>query len=396
MWFMRSATKRQRYTSQQAAGQAEMQNTTPSEPKQTVGALWSDSFGVFATRAVQTIVIVTLLFGLIFGLHALTMVVIPVLLALIFASAFAPVMRWMRTRRVPSLVATLLVLAVVVFVFGLVGWLMVWAVKEESDQLVDQATKGWDQIIAWVQEMPFAPTEKQLTEFQDMVLNFVTSSSFGSGALAGVGAVTSFVTSLVLMVVILFFFLKDGPKLWLFVIRPFRGAQRDRAHRVGDKVVGTLGSYVRGTATVAAVDAIGIGIGLAILGVPLALPLSVLVFFLSFIPLVGATLAGILAALVALVSNGFVDALIVVGIVVLVNQLEGNFLQPVLMGRTLKLHPLVILVALTIGTLLGGVLGAVLSVPITAVAWGVIQVWDGPETAAKWARKQPEEEALDA
>src|SRR5699024_3596018 len=150
----------------------------------------------------------------------------------------------------------------------------------------------------------------------------------------------------VLMIVILFFFLKDGPQLWRFLNRPFSGENRARADRAGNKTVEVLGSYVRGTATIAAVDAIGIGIGLWILQVPLALPLSVLVFFLSFIPLVGATLAGVLAALVALVSSGLGSALAVTAVVIVVNQLEGNFLQPVVMGRTLKLHPLVILVAL--------------------------------------------------
>ena len=362
--------------------------------KRTPGRLWSDAFGFLATRSLQTIIIVGLLFAIIFGLRVLTLVVIPVLIALILASAFFPVMQWLRRHRVPSLLATIIVLVVVVGVFGLVGWLIVWAVRDEADELTEQALAGWEQVLSWIHDLPFAPTPEQLAEWQNGILDFLTSASFGSGALAGVGAVTSFITGLVLMIVILFFFLKDGPQIWLFMIRPFRGEERARAHRVGEKTVSTLGSYVRGTATVAAVDAIGIGLGLWIVGVPLALPLSVLVFFLSFIPLVGATLAGTLAALVALVSNGFVDALIVVGIVVLVNQLEGNFLQPVLMGRTLKLHPLVILVALTVGTLLGSVLGAVLSVPIAAVVWGIIQVWNGPEEPADWAKKQPEEHLL--
>src|SRR5690606_15225700 len=151
------------------------------------------------------------------------------------------------------------------------------------------------------------------------------------------------------------------------------------------------GSYVRGTATVAAVDAVGILIGLLILQVPLAIPLAVLVFLLAFIPIVGATLAGILAALVALVAHNWVIALIVIGVVVLVNQLEGNLLQPVLMGRTMKLHAFVVLVALTVGTVLSGIVGAVLAVPITAVAWGIVQVWEGPNTPARWARPKPRE-----
>ena len=126
--------------------------------------------------------------------------------------------------------------------------------------------------------------------------------------------------------------------------------------------------------------------------VPLAIPLAVLVFLLAFIPIVGATVAGILAALVALVANGPINALFVVGVVVLVNQLEGNFLQPVLMGRSMKLHAFVILVALTVGTVLGGILGAVLAVPIAAAVWGIIQVWDGPDLPVRWARpKRPVE-----
>ena len=184
----------------------------------------------------------------------------------------------------------------------------------------------------------------------------------------------------------LFFFLKDGPQLWEFLLRPFRGEHYARGRRIGDKTVTVLGSYVRGTATVALVDSIGILIGLLILQVPLAVPLAVLVFLLAFIPIVGATLAGTLAALVALVANDFVTALLVVGVVVLVNQLEGNLLQPVLMSRAMKLHAFVVLIALTIGTVLGGIVGAVLAVPITAAVWGVIQVWDGPNRPARWAR----------
>ena len=130
-----------------------------------------------------------------------------------------------------------------------------------------------------------------------------------------------------------------------------------------------LGGYVRGTATVALVDAVLIGLGLFIIGVPLALPLAVIVFIGAFVPIVGATVAGILAALVALVTTGPVEALIVVAIVVAVNQLEGNLLQPVVLGNALKLHGLVVLLALTAGTILGGIVGAILSVPLTAVAW---------------------------
>lgn len=349
-------------------------------------AAWGDGFGLLATRALQIIVVLVLTAGVVLGLRVLSTVVIPILLALIFASTFAPVMRWLRGRNLPPALATVIVLLGIVLILTGIGWMITWAVIDQWDDLSDQAIEGYAQAAAWVQTLPFAPSSEQLLEWRDALVHFATSAEFGSGALAGVGAVASFVTGLILMVVVLFFFLKDGAVIWRFLLRPFRGEALARAERIGDKAVVTLGSYVRGTAAVAAVDAIGIGIGLVILHVPLALPLAVLTFLLSFIPFIGATLGGTLAALVALVANGPISAVIVVGVVVLVNQLEGNLLQPVLMGRTLKLHALVILLALTIGTVLSGVLGAVLAVPIAAVAWGIIQVWDGPSLPARWAR----------
>ncbi|GAA3910179.1 AI-2E family transporter [Microbacterium invictum] len=358
-------------------------------------SLWTDGLGVLAIRALQVMLVAGIAAALIVGIQQVTVVTIPLVIALIFASAFAPVMSWMRRRGVPSLVATLLAMLAILVILGAVSWLIVWAVRDQWDELYTQAEQGFQDLLAWVNTLPFEIDQEQLDEWIAALGDFVTSAQFGSGALAGVGAVANFVTGLVLMVVMLFFFLKDGPQMWAFLLRPFRGENYERAVRVGDKTVSTLGSYVRGTAAVAAVDAIGITIGLLILGVPLWLPLGVLVFLLAFIPIVGATLAGILAALVALVSQGWVIALIVVGVVVLVNQLEGNLLQPVLMGRSMKLHAFVILIALTVGTVLAGIVGAVLAVPITAVAWGIVQVWDGPHTPARWARPKRRDAGVD-
>ncbi|MFB8145680.1 AI-2E family transporter [Microbacterium sp. NPDC056003] len=350
-------------------------------------SLWADGFGKLAIRALQIILVVAVAAGVVFVIQSLTLVTIPLVIALILACAFNPVMSWMRRRGLPSILATLLTLLAIVLILGLLGWLIVWAVRDQWDELYTQAQAGFDDLLAWLQTLPFDVLQpEQLDEWVATLTDFVTSAQFGSGALAGVGAVANFVTGFVLMVTILFFFLKDGPQMWEFLLRPFRGENYLRARRIGDKTTTVLGSYVRGTATVAAVDAIGILIGLLILQVPLAVPLAVLVFLLAFIPIVGATVAGILAALVALVANGWVNALFVVGVVVLVNQLEGNFLQPFLMGRSMKLHAFVILVALTVGAVLGGIVGAVLAVPVAAAAWGVIQVWDGPGLPARWAR----------
>jgi len=349
-------------------------------------SLWADGFGKLGVRAVQIIVVVIVAAGIIFAIQSLTVVTIPLVLALILACAFAPVMGWMRRHGVPSLLATVITLLSIVVLLSGIGWLIVWAVRNQWNDLASQAQNGFQSVLAWVNSLPFAPDQNQLDQWLQQLSSFVTSAQFGSGALAGVGALANFITGLVLLVVVLFFFLKDGPQMWAFLLRPFRGENYRRAERIGDKTVTVFGSYLRGTAAVAFVDAIGILIGLLILQVPLAIPLSVLVFLLAFIPIVGATLAGILAALVALVSNGLVNALFVVGVVVLVNQLEGNFLQPFLMGRSMKLHAFVILVALTVGTVLGGIVGAVLAVPITAAVWGAIQVWDGENLPARWAR----------
>jgi len=350
--------------------------------------LWSDTFGRLATRSLQILIVAVLATALVWVNLQLTLITIPLVLALIFAAAFAPAMAWMRRRGVPAPLATVIALLAVLLILGGFAWLIVWAVSDQWSDLAQQAQEGFTRLIDWVETLPFAPTPDQLSEWTGQLTEFLTSAQFGSSALRGVNAITNFVTGLVLLVTILFFFLKDGPQMWEFVLRPFRGASYTRARRIGDKTIGTLGSYVRGTALVALVDAIGILIGLLILQVPLAIPLAVLTFVLSFIPIVGAVLGGIIAALVALVSNGPLNALLVIGVVVLVNQLEGNFLQPVLMGKSMRLHSFAILIVLAGGAAIGGILGAVLAVPLTAVVWGAIQVWDGPDSPARWARRR--------
>ncbi len=358
--------------------------------------MWADGFGRLSTRSLQALIVLGIATLLFIGLRSVTVVTIPVLLALIFASAFAPAMGWMRRRGVPSALAAVITLLTILLILGGVGWLIVWTVRGQWDDLYTQGEEGFQTLLAWVQDLPFAPTGDQIEGARTAIIDFVTSAQFGSGALAGVSAIGNFLAGFVLLVTVLYFFLKDGPRMWEFLLRPFEGENYARGKRIGERTVSTFGSYLRGTALVALVDAVGIGIGLLILQVPLALPLVVLTFVLSFIPIVGAVLAGAIAALVALVALGPVQALIVVGIVVLVQQLESNILQPFLMGRTMRLNAFVVLIALAAGTVLGGILGAVLAVPLTAAAWGVVQVWDGPDTPARWARrKRPEGEGRD-
>lgn len=345
------------------------------EAASTLVSTWSDSMGRAGSRAAQILLITTVLVGVLWLLLRVSVVVVAVLVALILASAVYPVVRWLTTKGWSSLLATLTAfLGIVVLVGGILSGI-VWAVTNEWDELQSQAISGWEELRSFVMEGPLPVDTESIEAAIQEVSDFITSDAFMGGAVSGLSAATEVVTGLVLIVVILFFFLKDGPKLWNFTLRWFSAEPRAKLAESGDRAVQVLGGYVRGTAVIAAVDAVFIGIGLAILGVPLALPLAVIVFVGAFLPIIGATLAGTLAALVALVTNGPIVALIVVAIVVGVNQIEGNLLQPVVMGRTLSLHALVVLLALTVGTLVGGILGAILAVPLTAVAWAAIQVW---------------------
>ncbi len=356
--------------------------TEPRHPRPSLHALLTDRLGEVGIRSAQILLGLALAAVIVFGLVQLKLVVIPVLIALILAAALAPVIGWMRRRGLPAMVATWITLVGGIVVFGGIVTLIVIAVRGQWDDLSSSAADGIDRIGDFLKSGSLPIDQSQLDDARDAVTGFLTSSQFGTGALAGVSAAAEVITGALLAVVVLFFFLKDGDRIWAFFLRPFTGRRLERGRRIGATAVRTLGGYVRGTAIIAFVDAAGIGIGLAILQVPLALPLAVIVFIGAFIPIVGATVAGILAALVALVANGPVVALIVVAIVIAVNQLEGNFLQPVVQARSLKLHPLVILVALTAGTILGGIVGAVLSVPIAAVAWAIVKAWNAPGEAA--------------
>ncbi|WP_294179659.1 AI-2E family transporter [uncultured Schumannella sp.] len=348
----------------------------PTQVVPSVGRLWTDRLGVVSTRSLQVLITIALATLVVFALVQLRIAVIPVLLAVIIASAFSPLVTWMRSRGMPAMLAAWVALIGSLLVLGGVVTAIVFAVRSQWDSLWEQAQSGFDELVGWVQDLPLPLDEIDFDGLTADVIDFVTSSQFGTGALSGAVAVGEFLAGFVLFIVILFFFLKDGDAIWRFLLTPFDRRGHERGERIGRTAVTTLGGYVRGTAIIAAVDAIAIGIALAILQVPLALPLAMIVFVAAFVPIVGATVAGALAALVALVANDPWVALIVIIVVIGVNQLEGNLLQPVVMAQSLKLHPLVILLALSAGTILGGIVGAVLSVPIAATAWAIVKAWD--------------------
>jgi putative heme transporter len=336
---------------------------------------WHDGLGRAGSRAAQVLLILTLVAVSIYGLLQIRLLVIPVMIALILAAAIGPFVNVMRRKGVPGALATVIAFLSLLVLLAATTTVIVMAVRSEWDELVTAAASGLDELQSFLLTGPLPIDQAQINEAREALIDFATSQQVRSGALTGLSAVTEFIAGTTLMVVVLFFFLKDGEKIWNFFLRPFGGRRAAKLRRAGSRTLEVLGGYVRGTAIIALVDATAIGIALLILQVPLAIPLAMIVFLGAFIPLVGATVAGILAALVALVANGPVVALIVVIIVIAVNQLEGDLLQPIVMGNALKLHALVILFALTAGTILAGIIGAVLSVPLAAVVWAILQVW---------------------
>jgi putative heme transporter len=333
---------------------------------------WHDGFGRVATRSAQILLVLAVATVITYVGVQLRLVVVPVLIAVLIAAASAPLVDWF-ARRLPRAAAVWLTLLLGVLVLGGLGWLVGDAVADQWGELRDGAVQGFEQLQDFIESGPFGLPAIDTDELTSQLESLLQGSAVQSGAVTGATAVAQVLTGVVLAVVVLFFLLKDGREIWAF----FRAQLPEREHRrfdlVGQRSAGVMGGYVRGTATVAFVDAVLIGIGIAIVGVPLALPLALLVFVTSFVPIVGAVAAGIVATLVALVSNGPVDALIVLGIVIAVNQIEGNLLQPVLMGRYLSLHPLVILLALAAGSIVAGIIGAILAVPFAAVGWAAIQ-----------------------
>lgn len=342
--------------------------------------LWGKGYGLVATRSLQTLIILAIATILVVVGIRLKTEVIALLLAVILASAFGPVTRLLRTRaRFPrtlaALTTVLLALSVLAGVLTLVGF----AVAGQYKDLAGAAKSSIVQLTDFLRNsgLPIAGNlNKQLL---DTFENWAQEGNVSAYALEGITTVSELLTGAVLMIIILFFLLRDGASIWQFLTTPLRGELHQRALRIGDASVSVLGAYARGTAVVAFTDALLIGIGLAILGVPLALPLAVIVFIAAFIPIVGATAAGTLATAVALVSQGPLVAIIVVAIVVGVNQLESHLLQPFIMGRAVSLHPLAVLLALVAGTILGGIVGAILAVPFASVTWAAIKAWRHPE-----------------
>jgi predicted PurR-regulated permease PerM len=234
--------------------------------------------------------------------------------------------------------------------------------------LVEQVTHSIDSLRDWLIDGPLHLSREQIDHAGDTVIEALRNNQekLTSGAVSTATTITEIVTGALLTLFTLIFFLHGGRNIWQFVTKIFPSHVQDRVRAAGGVGFGALIGYVRATFLVALVDAVGIGTGLAIMSVPLALPLASLVFLGAFIPLVGAVITGFLAVVVALITKGFVYALVTLGVVIAVQQLEAHVLQPLVMGRAVSIHPLAVVLAIATGGVLAGIVGALLAVPIVA------------------------------
>lgn len=297
-------------------------------------------------------------------------IILPVLLAIVVATVLWPPTRAMIKRGVPPAAAAGLTIVLAIGIGAGVIAGIVPSIVNQAPELANQATEGIQQVQDWVQGPPINLRDEQIDEAVHVVITKVQESgtTIASGVFTGVTTVGSLLITLALVLVLTFFFIKDGPRFvpWLHIVCGKRGGHHIEAVLI--RMWDTLGGFIRTQAIVSFIDALFIGVGLVILGVPLAPVLAILTFIGGFIPIVGAFVAGALAVLVALVANGFTTALIVLALIIAVQQIEGNVLQPVLQSKTMKLHAVIVLLAVAAGSSLFGIIGAFLAVPAAAVA----------------------------
>lgn len=309
-----------------------------------------------------------------FALLQLAVVVVPVVLALFLGSVLEPPAAWLRHRRWPSLLSAWVVFAAsLLATAGLSLWLAT-QVTTQFDQLGQQLDRGVEEVKQWLTDGPLGLSERQVDRFEDDLRSAVAAGGGGlSEKLIGRARLAAeLLGGVVLTLFTLFFVIKDGERIGDWVLQRAPPAHRHDLASVASKARLVMRQYLLATAVTGFIDAVLIAVVLAVLGVPLVLPLAILVFVGGFFPVVGATVAGAVAALVALVSGGLGDALVVAAATIVIQQLEGNLLQPLVLGRAVNLHPLVTTWSVAAGLVLGGLVGGFLAVPLVATATRVL------------------------
>ena len=321
----------------------------------------------------RAIVVAVAVLGILYLADLLAVVVIPILISLLLAAMLQPAVAMLIRWHIPrSLASAVVLVAGLSAVAGVLTYVINQIINDVPD-LVKNVQKGVITIQDWARTGPLHLEQKQIDnffeQFTDAVNKWLAADATSAAETAGTTLSVAFntLTGLFLVLFTTFFFMRDGRRIWTFLTRLLPQGAEEPLERAGDASWRSLVAFVRATILVAVIDAVGIGAGLLILKVDLAVPLAALVFLGAFVPIIGATVSGAVAVLVALVGDGWVTALVVLIIVLAVQQLEGHVLQPLLMGRAVRIHPLAVVLAVAAGVVLAGVIGALIAVPVVAI-----------------------------
>lgn len=345
--------------------------TTPDDP---IVPAWLDRAAAIGWRLL--VVVAALLFVLL-AISKVLVVVVPVVVAVFVSTVLVPPARWLRRRGWPPAVATWAVFLLAVLVLAAIVAMLAPNVAHDSTSLRNSTRGGIDRVQNWLVRGPFHLKRREVkNDFNKFGDSF--KSHAGGFAVRGATLVGEIAADVLLSLVLTFFFVKDGDRIAASFLRLVPPGRKADARELGTRTWATLSSYIRGTAVNGLVNGALMTLGLSIVGVPLAVPIGVLTFFGGFFPIVGAIAVGALAALIALVAKGPVAALVVVGLTIVIHNVEGYVVGPLVLGRAVKLHPVAVLLALAVGGVLAGIVGAFVAVPTAAVVASAFDYYRPP------------------
>ncbi|MBO9626311.1 MAG: AI-2E family transporter [Microbacterium sp.] len=323
---------------------------------------------ITAGYAWRILLIAAVVAGFIWIVIQLKLLVIPLMVGILITALLWPAFEWMLRHRFPRWLAVVIAIVGTAAIVTVLIMLVVWQVRTQLHDVQERSTAAVEQFRQFLLDGPLHLTEKQIQDYIDQGMAFLNDQAqlLWNGALSVGTTAAHVVTGAVLSIFILICLLADGGGIWKWTLRLFPRAARPAADGAARNGWETVVNYARTQLFVAAIDAVGIGLGALLLGVPLAIPVAVLVFLGSFVPIVGAVVTGALAVLLALVYNGPWIALAMLAVVLAVQQLEGHILQPILMGSAVKVHPLAVVLVVAGGSMVGGIPGALFAVPLAA------------------------------
>lgn len=344
----------------------------PPRPDPTSAIPWG--IRVAAEAGWRLLVLAGVFWVLMKVISAVQLVMMSFVAALLITALLHPTVARLKRWGMPRGLATALTAVLGFVVMGLVGWFVVWQVMENLDTLSEKVRDGIDELKLWLLDSPFHVTESQINDIADNLSDAIGNNTqeITSAGLQGVTVIVEFLTGILLAMFSTLFLLHDGDRIWRWTLKLVPAQAREGVAGAGPRAWRTLTAYVRGTVIVALIDAIFIGLGIYFLDVPMAVPLAVFIFLFAFIPLVGAVISGALAVVVALVTQGPFTALMVLAVVLAVQQIEGHVLQPFILGRAVRVHPLAVVLAVAVGGITAGIGGAVVAVPLVAVGNTVV------------------------